>query len=160
MTDQHDELWERIEKVRPAMMTTIDADGTPRARPMWTQGDDFDGSLWFFVSEDAATTDELARNPNVCLAYGAPGDDLFISVSGRAQIVHDRAKAEELWNTYAEAWFPGGVDDPHLALLRVDVEQAQYWEDKKPKLLQYAEIAIGAITGSPPKSGEQKKLEF
>ena len=41
---------------------------------------------------------------------------------------------------FAEAWFPEGVDDPHLALLRVDVEQAQYWEDRKPKVLQLAEI--------------------
>lgn len=127
---------------------------------MWTQGDGFDGSLWFFVSDDGATKDELSRNPQVDLSYAVPNKDLFVSVSGRAEVVHDRAKAEELWNVYAEAWFPGGVDDPHLALVRVDVERAQYWEDKKPKVLQFAEIAIGALTGHPPKSGDQKKLDF
>jgi len=93
-------------------------------------------------------------------SYAAPDKDLFVSVSGRAALVEDRAKAEELWNTFAEAWFPGGVDDPHLGLLRVDVEQAQYWEDKKPKVLQFAEILVGAVTGRPPKSGDERKLDF
>ena len=160
MTEQQQELWERIEGVRTAMLTTVEADGSLRSRPMWTQGDAFDGSLWFFTSDEAPKVDELEANPHVGLSYAAPDKDLYISVTGRAQLVHDRAKAEELWNVFAEAWFPGGVDDPHLALLRVDVEHAHYWEDKKPKVLQFAEIALGAVTGKPPKSGEERKLDF
>ena len=160
MTADQRELWGRIEKVRPAMMTTAALDGSFRSRPMWTQGDEFDGALWFFVSDDGPLAGELERNPRVGLSYGAPDKDLFVSVSGRAALVEDRAKAEELWNTFAEAWFPGGVDDPHLGLLRVDVEQAQYWEDKKPKVLQFAEILVGAVTGRPPKSGDERKLDF
>lgn len=160
MTEEQQELWERIESVRTAMMTTTEPDGSLRSRPMWTQGDEFDGSLWFFTSDEAPKVDELDRNPQVCLNYGAPDKDLYLSVSGRAELVRDEAKAKELWNTFAQAWFPGGVDDPHLALLRVDVEQAQYWEDKKPKVLQFAEIVLGAVTGRPPKSGEERKLDF
>jgi general stress protein 26 len=160
MTADQRELWDRIEKVRPAMMTTAALDGSFRSRPMWTQGDEFDGALWFFVSDDGPLAGELERNPRVGLSYAAPDKDLFVSVSGRAALVEDRAKAEELWNTFAEAWFPGGVDDPHLGLLRVDVEQAQYWEDKKPKVLQFAEILVGAVTGRPPKSGDERKLDF
>ena len=160
MAAKHRELWERIEQVRPAMMTTVESDGSFRSRPMWTQGDEFDGTLWFFVSDDGPLARELERNSRVGLSYAAPDRDLYLSVSGRAELVFDRNKADDLWNTYAEAWFPEGVDDPHLGLLRVDVEQAQYWEDKKPKVLQFAEILVGAVTGNPPKSGEEKKLDF
>ena len=74
--------------------------------------------------------------------------------------LHDRSKAEELWNVFAEAWFPDGVEDPNLALLRVDVEHAHYWEDKKPKALQFAEIVLGAIKDTPPKSGDEKELDL
>jgi general stress protein 26 len=158
--EKQKELWERIEDVRVALMTTVELDGSLRARPMWTQGDEFDGVLWFFASDDGPLADELAREPRVCLAYGAPDRDLYLSVSGRAELLRDRAKAEEMWNTFAEAWFPGGVDDPNLVLVRVDVEQAQYWEDKKPKVLQFAEIVLGAVTGNPPKSGDERKLDF
>ncbi len=116
MDENQQQLWDRISDVRPTMMTTVEADGTLRARPMWTQGDSFDGSLWFFTADDAPKAEELERNPHVCLAYGKPDDDLFVSVSGRASVVRDRAKIDELWNRFAEAWFPEGKDDPHLAL--------------------------------------------
>jgi general stress protein 26 len=160
MTNAQRELWERIENVRTAMMTTVEPDGSFRSRPMWTQGDEFDGSLWFFTSDEAPKVDELGDNPHVCLSYAAPDKDLYLSVTGRAELVHDKAKAQELWNVYAQAWFPDGVDDPHLALLRVDVERAHYWEDKKPKVLQFAEIVIGAIRDTPPKSGDEKELDL
>ena len=160
MDEKQQQLWDRISDVRPTMMTTVEADGTLRARPMWTQGDSFDGSLWFFTADDAPKAEELERNPHVCLAYGKPDDDLFVSVSGRAAVVNDRGKIDELWNNFAEAWFPEGKDDPHLALIRVDVEQAQYWEDRKPRLLQFAEVAAALITRTPPKSGDEKKLDF
>ena len=158
--DEHRELWERIEDVRPTMLTTRGADGSLRSRPMWTQGDDFEGSLWFFVDETGPTDDELERDPNVCLAYAKPDDTLYVSVSGRATLVDDRAKAKELWNTFAEAWFPGGVDDPKLGLLRVDVDRAQIWEDRRPRVIQFGEIVAGAIRGKPPKSGDEHKLDF
>jgi general stress protein 26 len=160
MTPAQRELWEKLDKVRPTMMTTVDEDGSLRSRPMWTQGDTFDGTLWFFSADDAPKAEELARNPQVGLSYAAPDKDLYVSVSGRARIVHDRAKIEELWNPFAEAWFPEGTDDPHLALLAVEVDHAQYWEDKKPKILQLAEIAIGIIRDVPPKSGEQGRIEL
>ena len=160
MTEQQLELWERIESVRTAMMTTVAPDGSLRSRPMWTQGDEFDGSLWFFTSDDDPKVDDLQRDPHVGLSYAAPDKDLYLSVSGRAELVRDRSKAEELWNVFAEAWFPDGVDDPKLALIRVDVEHAHYWEDKKPKVLQFAEIVLGAIRDTPPKSGDEQELDL
>ena len=160
MTEAQKELWEKIEDVRTAMLTTVELNGSLRSRPMWTQGDEFDGTLWFFASDDSPLVDELEHSPRVGLSYGAPDKDLYLSVSGRGELVRDEAKAKELWNVFAQAWFPDGVDDPHLVLLRVDVEQAQYWEDKKPKVLQFAEIVLGAVTGHPPKSGEERKLDF
>jgi general stress protein 26 len=160
MTSAQRELWDKLERVRPAMMTTVEADGSLRSRPMWTQGDTFDGSLWFFTADDAPKADELARNPQICLSYAAPDKDVYVSVSGRGEVVHDQAKIEELWNTFAEAWFPEGTDDPHLALIRVDVDHAQYWEDKKPKVLQLAEILVSVVRDVPPKSGEQGRIDL
>jgi hypothetical protein len=57
-------------------------------------------------------------------------------------------------------FIPDGVDDPHLALLRVHVDRAQYWQDKKPKVLQLAEVLVGLVRGVPPKSGEEGRIDF
>lgn len=160
MTPAQRELWDKVERVRPAMLTTVDEDGSLRSRPMWTLGDDFDGSLWFFTADDAPKAAELERNPQVGLSYAAPDKDLYVSVSGRATLVHDKARIGKLWNIFAEAWFPDGPDDPHIALLRIDVDHAQYWEDKKPKVLQLAEVVISLVRDVPPKSGEMGRVDF
>ena len=39
MNAEQRELWERIEKVRPAMMTTAESDGSFRSRPLLASGD-------------------------------------------------------------------------------------------------------------------------
>jgi general stress protein 26 len=160
VTEEQTELWERIQENRSAMLTTVEADGMLRSRPMWTQGDSFDGVLWFFTAYDAPMVDELQFNPHVALSYSAPDKSLFVSVTGRAELVYDRAKIEELWNPFAEAWFPEGPGDPTLSLVRVEVERAQYWEDRKPKVLQLAEIALSLVRDRPPESGDEHKLDF
>ncbi len=33
-----------------------------------------------------------------------------------------------MWDNNVEAWFPGGKEDPNLALLRFDVNSAELWE--------------------------------
>jgi general stress protein 26 len=49
-------------------------------------------------------------------------------VSGRAEVVHDKTKAEELWTPGVATRFPTGPDDPRLVLLRVEVEAVEYWD--------------------------------
>ncbi len=47
---------------------------------------------------------------------------------GTAELVRDLDKARELWNPDLETWFPRGLDDPDLALLRVTVTRAECWD--------------------------------
>ena len=66
----------------------------------------------------------------------------------------DMAKKKALWNKGAQAWFKGGVDDPDLALVRVRIEHADYWDVKENKVVQLYKMAEAAVTGKPPKLGE------
>src|SRR5208337_4347672 len=55
------------------------------------------------------------------------GNYCYVSFTGHASVVQDREKMQDLWCPAYRAWFPRGLDDPELALLRVDVERAEYW---------------------------------
>jgi len=63
-------------------------------------------------------------------------------------------KKQALWNDFAKAWFKGGVNDPDLALVRVRIEHADYWDVKENKLVQLYKQAEAALTGKAPKLGE------
>ena len=116
-----EKLRELLKGIRVAMMTTIDQDGSLRSRPMATQETEDPGELWFFTGADSAKAGEIGRDQRVNLSYAKPDDESYVSLSGTAQVVRDKAKAKELWNPFVKAWFPKGLDDPNLALLRVQV---------------------------------------
>jgi len=157
------QLWDLIKDIRFAMFTTRHANGHLHSRPMTTQNTkvDEDASLWFFMSRAGEPVADLAADPVVNVSYADPGADSYVSVSGTAAIVEDMARKKLLWSKLAAAWFPGGVDDPDLALVQVKIVHAEYWDVKETKIVQLLQMASAAITGKPPQSmGEHGEIRM
>ena len=162
-TDALAKLWDLIKDIRYAMFTTRDGGGELHARPMTTQNSelDEDSNLWFFMSRRGDTVADLSADPIVHVAYADPGDDRYVSVAGSATVVDDIAKKQRLWSKLAEAWFPGGIDDPDLALVRVKIAQANYWDVRDSKIVQLYRMAKAAVTGRPPNGlGERGEVRM
>ena len=109
-----------------------------------------DDTLWFFMSRSGDPVDDLATEPTVNLSYADTSNDRFVSVSGQARVVENKAKAQALWSPLAQAWFSGGVDDPDLALIEVKIVHAHYWNVTESKITQLYQMAKAAITGKKP----------
>lgn len=154
------ELAKLIKDIDFAMMTTVDEDGTLRSRPMSTQKTPFDGELWFFTDANAPKVGEIAREHEVNLAYADPKSQRYVSVSGRAQLVNDPAKKRELWEPAHKIYFPNGPDDPNVALLRVTVSKAEYWESASNPVGRLFDFAKALVTGDEGQLGENRKLEL
>jgi general stress protein 26 len=154
-----EKLAQMIKDIGVAMITTQSSDGTLHSRPMAAPKHAFDGDLWFFTAADSAKAAEVAANPRVNVAFAEPNTARYISISGRATLTHDRGRAEAMWTPLLKGWFPGGVEDPHLALLRVEVDHAEYWDAKSSRMLVFFSLLKAAATGKPPQHlGEHKQL--
>lgn len=153
-------LGELIKDTRIAMLTTAETDGTLRSRPMATQNTEFDGTVWFFTSAESPKVDEIEQEHHVNVSYSNPSNDSYVSMSGKASLVRDRAKIKELWNPILKAWFPKGEADPELALLKVNVEQAEYWDSPSSKVVQLAGFVKAIVTGQEAKGGENEKIDL
>ncbi|MCA1588882.1 MAG: pyridoxamine 5'-phosphate oxidase family protein [Acidobacteria bacterium] len=154
-----EKLEELIEGIDFCMLTTL-AGGKLRSRPMSTQEFEFDGDLWFFTSDGTHKIDEVRTDNRVSVAYSQPDEDRYVSVFGRGEIVRDQQKIEELWNPVLKAWFPEGLDDPHLCLLKVAVEEAEYWDAPNSKLVQLAGFVKARVTGQEAQGGEYGKVRL
>ena len=119
-------FWEIVRDIPVALLTTDDH-GTLRSRPMVAQQADFDGTLWFFTRRSSHKAIELGDNYHVNLSYASPEQNAYVSVSGLAQVVQDPKKQRELWNDEVARWIPSDPTDDDLALLKVEVQQAEYW---------------------------------
>lgn len=147
-----EKLWDMIKDIKFAMFTTRHGNGHLHSRPMTTQNRkiDEDSSLWFFMSKSGDVVRDIGSEPTVNVVYADTDADDYVSVSGQARVVEDRAKKQQLWSKMTEAWFPKGIDDPDLALVQVSITHADYWEAKDSKVTQLFKMAKAAVTGNPP----------
>lgn len=162
-THAQEKLWHMIKDIKFAMFTTQHVNGHLHSRPMTTQNrsGDEDDSLWFFMSRKSDPVEDIVANPTVNLSYADPDADRYVSVSGKARISNDMVKRRALWNKIAEAWFPGGVDDPDLTLVEVEIQHAHYWDVKQSKVRQLFTMAKAAVTGKPPSNmGESGEVQM
>ena len=148
-----------LEGIDFCMLTTING-GQLRSRPMSTQEFDENGELWFFTSDETHKVDEIEADSRVNAAYSKPDDNVYVSVAGRAAVVKDRKKIEELWNPILKAWFPDGLEDPTLCLLKVSVEEAEYWDSPNSKIVQIVGFVKALVTGQAADGGEYGKVNL
>ena len=151
---------ELIKDVRIAMLTTADENGVLRSRPMATQKTEFDGDLYFFTKEHSPKMDEVEKDHNVNVAYSNPDKQHYVSLSGTAKIINNRAKIEELWSPELKAWFPDGLEDPELSLLKIETSQAEYWDTPNSTVVYLVGLAKAIATGETYHPGENEKVQL
>lgn len=139
-------LVELINDIPIAMMTTFGTDG-PRSLPMARQEAEVAGGaeLWFITARDSDHVRAIQHDPRVALTFSAR--DSWVAVTGRAHVVDDQAKLEELWSTFAEAWLPEGPEGDNATLIRVDVESGEYWDTPGSKVASLISFAKAKLTG-------------
>lgn len=153
-------VWEMIKDIRIAVMVTTDDEGQLRSRPMAAQQQEFDGSLWFFTSIQSGKIDEIEGNPDVLLGYSQPSKQEYVSVNGKAEIVRDREKIKALWSEPLRVWFPKGPDDQEIALIKITISSAEYWDAPSSTMLYAYGYVKARLTGEGPKGGEHKVVNF
>lgn len=156
-TEAIEKLRDLIKDIDFCMLTTVDEDGTLRSRPMSTQDAEFDGDLWFFTYDSSPKAQEVRHERQVNVSYADIGAQTYISVSGTATLVRDRAKMEQYWSPEYKAYFPDGLETPDLALMKVHVQKAEYWESDG-RVATLLQIAKAALTGTEFEGGDNQKL--
>jgi general stress protein 26 len=155
---EFEQLREKIKDIKFVMLSTIEQDGDIHMRPMATHDVDQDGTLWFFTYDDSNKVREIRRNPRVGLGYENHSAETYVTAAGTAELVKDKAKIDQLWNDFLKAWFPEGKDDPRIALLKVSLHQAEYWDRPGGKMVTLFEMVKAKFTGVPDKSNKNEKF--
>lgn len=160
-TSDLQKLRDLVKDIDFCMLTTIDERGDLHSRPMSSNGEiDPDGDLWFFTGAYSHKVSEINHAPRVNVSFADPQNQNYVSITGRAKLVRDRKKIDELWQPQFTMWFPEGKDDPNIALLRVKIEKAEYWDSPSSAVSFVLDFVSALVTGEEPNSGEHKQLEF
>ncbi len=152
-----DRVWQLMKKIGFCMLSTRDGEDI-RSRPMAAHVEPDQDAIYFLTGTDGYKDDEIARNPNVALAFSDNDDYKYVSLTGRAEVSNDRQKIRELWSTPAKAWWDS-PDDPSIRVLKVTPKDAQYW-DSPGKLVSYVKMIAAAVSDARPDMGRNAKVNM
>ncbi|RTR28375.1 general stress protein [Deinococcus radiophilus] len=148
---------ELIRGIKFCMLVTQTDEGHLHSRPVTTQDQEFDGDLWFIGGKDSEWVQDISKREQINLAYSQPDGQNYVSITGRASLVEDRTKLEEVWSDFYKAYFPEGIDDPNVQLVRVETHGAELWESSG-KLASAFQTAKGLLTGNQADMGTNQSV--
>jgi general stress protein 26 len=134
-----------------AMLVTSSTTGTLHSRPMAVADCTERGALFFLTHLSSDKIKEIERSSLINVAM--QGKFKFVSLSCNAQVVHDRARVEALWDETMRVWFPKGKTDPDIVLIEATPQIAEYWDSSGPNAIKFLGEAVKALaTGTEMKS--------
>jgi general stress protein 26 len=151
-----EQFWGALED-SPFVMLGLHQARESAMQPMTARFEDEDrqrGHVWFFTAKDHDLTRALGQDNQAVASYASKGHDLFASVRGRLVLDNSRAEIDRLWNAIVAEWYEG-KDDPKLALLRFELDDAKIWQSDLGGFLR---PAINKLFGRKPEAGMDEKV--
>ena len=150
-------VWDIIEKARVGMLTTQFGGGL-RARPLEPRVDRDAGLIWFVTDVRGAKDDEIEVAHDIGLVFIDADGRTYLSITGRASVTRDTAKAKEIWQKTDDIWLTGGSDDPNMRVLCVEPIRAELWDGPSSAAGAAFEFAKARLTDEKPNLGETRKV--
>ena len=162
-----DDLYDLIDGIEVAMLTTRRPDGQLVSRAMQTQRRTAGADLWFVTSLESGKLEELAFDPHVNLSYYRDRSREWVSVSGKAILSRDRDLIHGLYKPDWKIWFgsdgtnpkhDGSADDPRIALILVEAQAVSFFKRDRALPMVLFDMARALVGGRPPLQGEQQEI--
>lgn len=126
--EQMDKIQALVKDVKYTMMTTRTSDDHLHSCPMNTTETSIGAKeIWFIGHTPSETVENIKKHPEVNLAYATQDNKDYLSIAGKAELVDDKEKLDELWSTIYNAYFEQGKEDPKVQLIKVVPHGAEYW---------------------------------
>jgi general stress protein 26 len=153
------ELRVRIAGIPAAMVTTIAPDGVLHARPMLVERLNDDATLVFLTHLSSTKVADVRRDARVNASFVGSRGDVYVSVGGTADVVHDEERFRAMWNPTYRAWFPGGPDDPDSAIFTVTIERIDDWDVPRSRMMRLWGVVKALATGEVAESGDYHRVD-
>ena len=117
------------------VLITMDDQGFPHPRTMWTAGIDDDFTVYFVTGRQLQKCSQIAANPKVC-AFWTEMDGKTIGwnyalVKGEAKVTDDQALRDRFWNDMLSQYFPGGSTDPGYVVIVIKPKELMLMDSHK-----------------------------
>ncbi len=157
--DAIEKLKELVTEIKICLFcSNLKTDDGSTCRPMSAIKVCDQGNIWFFSEMSSDKNKEIAQNENVQLFFSSPSKSSYLVVNGKAEIIVDKTKIEELWTPLAKIWFKGGKDDPDISIIKVKPTNCYYWDTDGNRMINFLKMIASVATGTNLITGKEGAL--
>ena len=146
------EVQQRLDGVRTAMVTSLDERGTLSSRPVTVQEIDINGDVWFLVDAKASWVGPIDAAP---VNAAVSDSDVWVSFAGRATVVRDAARIDQLMNRVTKVFFDRDADPVALCVVTDQIE----WWTSDGAISTALKVARAAVTGGAAGAGQSGTID-
>jgi general stress protein 26 len=110
------------------MLITTGADSKRTNRPMAATRIDDEGNCWFFASKSSGKIKDISINNKIQLVFANPDTDEYLEIHGSGITICDQDEIQKNWSPLVNEWFPRGITDPEICLVKIEVSCVFYWD--------------------------------
>ena len=155
---QNQDIEKFLEMVKGAhtcmLITKHEGAGNLSGRPMGLSKVEEDGTLWFFTNKSSKKAEEIAASHNVAITINNESSNNHLMINGTGVLISDTFKIKQLWSPIMKAWFPLGLDDPDMILIKVVPTEVNYWDSSSSKMVVLFNMLKAIATGKEYAEGE------
>ncbi len=129
MSDVKMKTRDYLDSVKTVSLATS-MESNPSCRIMEIQRVDNDLKIWFVAHKSSPKITQIEKNSNVCIVSFNEETVRDIRLFGKIEVLVDKETKKNVWNEGLEPYFPGGIDDPELAVLKFNPERLEYRDMK------------------------------
>lgn len=128
-----EQLYTFIEKQKTAFVASVDEDGFPNIKAMFTPRKMEGNSFYFTTNTSSLRAGQFMKNPKACIYFYNRGRFRYegVMLTGTMEVLQDAKTKEDIWRTGDTMYYKEGVTDPDYCVLKFTAEKGRHYCDFK-----------------------------
>ena len=126
-------IMEFIRKQKTAFVGSVDEDGFPNMKAMYTPRKIEENSFYFSTNTSSMRTGQFMKNPKASIYFYNRGRFKYegLMLTGTMEVLQDEEIKREIWEAGDIMYYRQGVTDPDYCVLKFTAVKGRYYSNFK-----------------------------
>lgn len=137
-----EQLYEFIEKQKTAFIASVDEDGFPNIKAMFTPRKIEGNSFYFTTNTSSMRAQQFMKNPRASIYFYQRGRFRYegVMLIGTMEVLQEEAVKKEIWHTGDIMYYKKGVSDPDYCVLKFTAVKGRFYADLKTESFEMEDL--------------------
>ncbi len=159
-TEEFEKILLKMKDIQVSFLNTQFEDGVI-TRPMIARFDEADRTAMYFISGgEGSQVDAMLNDKMVSVSMSDKSQKIYIVIKGKCTLTKSKAKIKLFWNSMTDLWFPKGLENSDVSLIKMDFDTLECWDSSGNLIIKAIDMLVAKINKRPPEFGTKSTIHI